>query len=306
MADIQRRRVLAAAGRLAAEEGVPGLTVGAILRVAGVSRRTFYELFADRDDCLLGALEDTLAQAAAAVLPAWRTPESWVARVRAAVLQLLWFLEDHRLSARLLVVQAPAGAPAVLARRAQVLAMLAQAVDEGRAESRAAAGLPASSAEGLVGGVLSILHTRLLAGEEPLSALAPQLTSMLVLPYLGAPAARRELGRSTPARDPSDRPGEDVLDPSALTDLPIRLTHRTVSVLAVIGACPGASNREVAAAAGVFDQGQISKLLRRLEGHDLIETRGGVPAMLGERNAWRLTPRGRAIVGLARGEVAVS
>lgn len=74
----------------------------------------------------------------------------------------------------------------------------------------------------------------------------------------------------------------------------MRLTYRTVRVLTAIASGPGASNREVAAAAGISDQGQISKLLARLHGRGLIENRGGEHSK-GEPNAWVLSPRGTEV-----------
>ena len=56
----------------------------------------------------------------------------------------------------------------------------------------------------------------------------------------------------------------------------------------------GSSNREVSEAAGVTDQGQISKLLVRLEHLGLIAN-GGEGHARGEPNAWRLTPKGRDV-----------
>ena len=62
-------------------------------------------------------------------------------------------------------------------------------------------------------------------------------------------------------------------------------------VLTAIGAGAGLSNRQIARDAGVDDQGQISKLLQRLEGLDLIHNTGAGLSR-GEANAWLLTPRG--------------
>jgi DNA-binding MarR family transcriptional regulator len=75
----------------------------------------------------------------------------------------------------------------------------------------------------------------------------------------------------------------------------MRLTYRTVRVLAAIAAHANASNRQVADASGVQDQGQISKLLARLEHLGLIENAGAGGPTRGEPNAWRLTPRGREV-----------
>jgi len=57
----------------------------------------------------------------------------------------------------------------------------------------------------------------------------------------------------------------------------MRLTDRTVRVLAAIAAIaaqPGLSNRQISQRAGITDQGQISKLLSRLAGLQLIENTG--------------------------------
>lgn len=71
----------------------------------------------------------------------------------------------------------------------------------------------------------------------------------------------------------------------------MRPTYRTMCVLAAIADQPGASNREVAAAAGIRDEGQASRLLKRLAGLGLIENTG--PGHLsGGPNAWVLTARG--------------
>jgi chromosome segregation and condensation protein ScpB len=65
-------------------------------------------------------------------------------------------------------------------------------------------------------------------------------------------------------------------------------------VLATIAAEPGINNREVGDIAGVNDQGQISKLLQRLQRNGLIANHQ-IERARGEPNAWTLTERGRAI-----------
>jgi DNA-binding MarR family transcriptional regulator len=80
-----------------------------------------------------------------------------------------------------------------------------------------------------------------------------------------------------------------------LRELDVRLTYRTGRVLTAVaelgGRGSGPSNREIADAAGISDEGQISKLLKRLEGLGLIENHGpGHPS--GMPNAWQLTAKG--------------
>jgi DNA-binding PadR family transcriptional regulator len=82
---------------------------------------------------------------------------------------------------------------------------------------------------------------------------------------------------------------------------PLRMTVRTHEVLTAITELSGAgsnpSNREVAQAAGVKDEGQISKLLARLEGHGLLKNTGGHPAA---GNAWQITKRGAELLSASR------
>jgi hypothetical protein len=80
----------------------------------------------------------------------------------------------------------------------------------------------------------------------------------------------------------------------------LRMTALTRDVLGVIaelgtqGLAP--SNREIARVAAVKDQGQISKLLTRLQSHGLLENTGGHPAA---GNAWRLTARGEELLAVS-------
>jgi len=80
-----------------------------------------------------------------------------------------------------------------------------------------------------------------------------------------------------------------------LADLQMRLTYRTIRVLGAISDSPGACNREVAARAGVGDQGQMSKLLGRIAEHGLVENRG-VGGTRRAGNAWHLTRRGAEVL----------
>jgi DNA-binding MarR family transcriptional regulator len=74
----------------------------------------------------------------------------------------------------------------------------------------------------------------------------------------------------------------------------MRLTYRTVRVLLAIAEHPGASNRRIADVSGVADQGQISKLLGRLQSLGLIRNDRAGP-FRGQPNIWSLTPRGEEI-----------
>jgi DNA-binding MarR family transcriptional regulator len=151
---------------------------------------------------------------------------------------------------------------------------------------------PRVIAEGIVGAVASVLHARLLdGGESSLLELIKPLTSIVVLPYLGTAIARRELARAQPTVKSAAATRHEG---DALLELPARLTYRTVRVLLAIAAAPGSSNREVGGAAGIYDQGQTSKLLRRLKRAGLIRNTRNANAR-GAPNVWTLTSQGRAV-----------
>src|ERR1022692_2220456 len=215
LAEIQRGRILAAMVEVSAERGAGNVTVAHVAERAGVSRRTFYELYADREACFLGAFDDAYARATRYVLDGYDPNAKWVDRVRVALTNLLGFLEAEPGAGKLLIVGSLGAGHSALERRRSGIAQIITIVDEGRHESKAGSELPPLTAEGIVGGVLSVLHARLVDDGGELSAGAPTwgvpkgrllaltgpLMSMIVLPYRGPAAARQELARPTPSRD---------------------------------------------------------------------------------------------------------
>src|ERR1022692_535543 len=102
--EIQRARILAAMVEECAQRGAGSVTVTHIVARAGVSRRTFYELFADREECFLGAFDAAYARAERHVLDAYDPRAKWVERIRSALVALLGFLDSEPASAQLLIV----------------------------------------------------------------------------------------------------------------------------------------------------------------------------------------------------------
>ena len=323
VADIQRARMIAAMIDVVSERGRANATVAHVVARSGVSRRTFYEVFDDFEDCFLAALDQSLAEISRYVLDVYDPAEKWRTRIRSALAGLLEFLDDEPAMGRLCVVETLGAGLRVHQRRLAVLDVVVAAVDEGRKQSRSADALPPLTSEGVVGGVLSVLHARLVPhavsdrgrtrvkgtrrvkgparpGERPDSMLelTGALMAMVVLPYLGPAAAAKEAVRVTPRRRSSPR----GVSGDPLRDLEMRLTYRTVRVLLAIAANPGTSNRQVGVAAGIDDQGQISKLLARLEKLGLAYN-NGVGQVRGAPNAWVLTKKGSEVEQLVAGQM---
>jgi AcrR family transcriptional regulator len=322
VSEVQRARMLSSAVEVVSEFGYGRMSVARVTGRARVSRRTFYDLFEDREDCFLAVFDDALRRVTGLVAGAYEGEQKavWAEKVRAGLTALLVFLDGEPGVCSLLVVDALAAGPRVLERRGRVLEGLGVAIQEGGARAqRGGRELSGLTGEGVVGAVFSVIHARVLTKSSgSLIELLSPLMGMIVLPYLGPAAARRELERSpAPVRSArvSTARGQEGSSPSSssfsslvggdpLVGLAMRITYRTLRVLSAIGEHPGGSNRGVGDLSGITDQGQTSKLLTRLEGLGLIENttmmgqdhRRGVHQRAGEPNAWSLTDLGKRVV----------
>jgi AcrR family transcriptional regulator len=297
--EIQRARMLHAMAELVSERGVANVSVAHIVERAGISRRTFYEVFTGREDCFLAAFDDAIERIARRVIPVYERPSKWRERIRASLIELLLFFDNDPCTGRLVVVETLGAGRLALERRGLVLAQVIEAVDEGRREAKGGVEPPPLTAEGVAGAVLSVIHGRMVERDrKPLVELVNPLMSIIVLPYLGLSAARREIERTVPKT--VAEPERVVGDP--LRDVEMRLTYRTVRVLMAVAANPGASNRIVGDTAGVGDQGQISKLLTRLSKLGLL-TNSGLGPGRGAPNAWTLTGKGAQVEQVLAGRL---
>ncbi|HYI81113.1 MAG TPA: TetR/AcrR family transcriptional regulator [Thermoleophilaceae bacterium] len=191
VASSQRERVLAAMRELVATHGYRDVSVAGVLRHAGVSRKTFYELYPGKEECFVAVYEDEMERLLAPVMQAFEGSEPWVDRLRTALGVLLGALAGDPSAARICFVEVLAAGPLALERRAQALAALDplfaphDGADERDAEG---ARTPRSRAvtAGSVGYLAEVLHREIAAGHvEDLPLLRAQLTDTLTLPFTG-------------------------------------------------------------------------------------------------------------------------
>jgi len=189
---IQRERLIVAMLNAAAELGYLETNVQDVIDRAGVSRPTFYEHFSNKEDCFLAAF-DTSAERLRKKIEsaAGRGGDVWRDRVRFALEALVRFASREPDTARTLVVEARAASEAAVRRRVDLLDHFARCL-----ETQARELLPenrvqtAVTASGIVGGVESLLYSRLCKYEyEELESLLPSLMYFVVLPYEGHEAA---------------------------------------------------------------------------------------------------------------------
>jgi DNA-binding IclR family transcriptional regulator len=248
------------------------------------SRELLQEYIEGLEACQLEAFDQALALATERASAAYASQDGWLDRVRAGLIALLEFFDNEPKLARYLIVHSAQAGAAVLARRRDVLDRLARLLDDERAPARGYP--PALTAQAVIGGALGVLHERL-SQTDPgiLAGLCGQLMSLIVLPFLGLRAARRELAR--PVR-PTPSHSNPSLTLQALRDPGGRLNHRAVSVLTLIAAEPGLNSRELASRNGAKDEGQMSRLLSRLERLGLVENTREAQRR-GDVKAWQLT-----------------
>jgi hypothetical protein len=261
----------------------------------------FHAEFTDAEECFLAAFDHGVQLIEAAATAPAATKRGWLSRVRAALEGVLRFLDSEPQWAQLLVLETPLMGVAALEHREHAFTAAAEQLDKASPRSETKALPRELLAELVVGGVFSVIHARMLEqrGEqraERLIELAPSLISMIALHYLGADAAKAELAR---ASEPNPRTRQPQPVPGGT-----RATYRTALVLRAIGAAPHCSNRDIAATAGLSDEGQTSRLLARLRRQGLIEN-VGLGAIRGEPNAWLLTLDGRRMAEVAMRDFAL-
>lgn len=186
LASTQRERLLAAAERSIAERGCAGTSIEAVVKSAGVSTITFYEHFEDKEACFVAAFDRAAEGARAALREALAGEEGWEAQARAGVAALLAAIEAEPERARLCLVEAQMGGPAL---RARYDAMLDEAVGwlrRGRRLADAPGELSDAVEEATVGGLAWLLRERLeLDGGSGVGDLRERITTIVLSPYLG-------------------------------------------------------------------------------------------------------------------------
>lgn len=193
---IQRERLIVAMLNAAAELGYLETNVQDVIDRAGVSRPTFYEHFSNKEDCFLAAFDSSAERLRKKVqAAAGKGGDVWRDRIRFALEALLRFASHEPDTARTMVVEARAASAAAVRRRVELMDDFARCL-----QTEAEVLLPgdrtqtAVTASGIVGGVESLLYSRLCKQEfGQLEALLPSLMYFVVLPYEGHEAANEAL-----------------------------------------------------------------------------------------------------------------
>jgi AcrR family transcriptional regulator len=210
VAQNQRERILAAVADVTSSASYAEMTVEDIIVTAGISRRTFYEHFKNKDDAFLAAYEEASTRLLAAVRAAYESRQGFAERMSAGIEAFLLLLAADPAFARMCIVEVMAAGPEAVARRNAAMGAFAGMIEENARERLAESPPSDLTAETVVGGIYDVVYTRIQRGElRELPALAPDLIQTALVHYLGPEAAPHPDAAATtqaPARAAPEAP----------------------------------------------------------------------------------------------------
>jgi AcrR family transcriptional regulator len=194
VAESQRERLLVAMADATAEKGYANVAVADVIERAGVSRRSFYEHFSNKEECFLAAYDAGVEGMLEEIALAEEGAAGLADGARAGTEIYLQILADNPAFARTFLIEVLGAGPEALARRDAVHARFAQRMAEAHAAmSDAVGGLPTPSPyifRAAVGAIHELVIDRLL--KEGAAALPALLEPILEveLRLLAAPPQR--------------------------------------------------------------------------------------------------------------------
>ena len=204
VAQKQSDRILAAVAEACSAKGYAEMSVEDIIAAAGVSRRTFYEHFKNKEHAFLAAYDAVVVQLFGRVNGAIEAAETIQDKIRAGLSAFLGFLASEPAFARMCIVDVLAAGSEAVARRDGAMRGFSQLILQNVRDEIGDDAPPALDviSETVVGGIYEVVYARVLRREfDELPRLLPDLVYALLLPFLGPRAARDEYQRLTAAAE---------------------------------------------------------------------------------------------------------
>jgi AcrR family transcriptional regulator len=199
VAQNHRERLTAGAIAAIAEHGFRDAGVTQISAAAGVSRRTFYDYFPDKEACYFdtyGLFEEHLLQI---VSEAGERARTWPAKVRAKVRALIDVLDANPNLVRFALLAPAAAGGEVVEQQRKFLRKLLTSLTDGVPDGRTYATPSDEELEALAGAVSSVFTARVAEEASQSEADAPQLVEMILVPIIGRRRAATEAEKARPA-----------------------------------------------------------------------------------------------------------
>jgi AcrR family transcriptional regulator len=191
----QRTRVFGAMIESVSVRGYEATSVAELCRLAGISKRTFYEQFENKEACYLAALDRVVGCARTRVHDAQGSRGEWGAEVRVGVEELVRGVVDQPRAAGLVLCALDGAGPGAEACGGRVRLELERMIAEGFERASYGVGLPAVLVKAIGFGVQRVLRWGLLEGGCEPDVLARELAgwvssfapgALAVLPAAGS------------------------------------------------------------------------------------------------------------------------
>ncbi len=183
----QSERILSAVAQAAAELGYAEMSVEAIIARAGVSRRTFYEHFRNKEDAFLAAYDAVVRQQARHIRRAYLKETTVRERLRAGIRAYMQFMASEPEFARMCIAEVLAAGPRAIARRNEAMRMFAEIIEDNIHELVPGCPRATLAAETIVGGIHEVVFNRILTDRiDELPGLADDLLATILMLDIGA------------------------------------------------------------------------------------------------------------------------
>jgi AcrR family transcriptional regulator len=174
----QRGRLLRAMTETIAEEGYSSTTVADVVRRAGVSRKTFYQHFAGKRECLLATYDAIVADYLAAAAGAYRTGSDPSQRAEAALRALFERASADPGAMRTVTIEIAGAGEEGIARREKLIGSCETFLRKSLALAPRPGTIANPILRAVVGGLVGVMCARAQSGEETdLSQLVDDLAS---------------------------------------------------------------------------------------------------------------------------------
>jgi AcrR family transcriptional regulator len=192
VAQNQRERMLLATAELVAERGYQKTTIELIAKTARVALVTFYEHFANKEECFLAAFDENVEAAQEVFAELLDTEQAWTDQIASGLEILLEMVVTEQARAKLCIVESQAAGGKALARYQAMLEGVAPTLREGRELNPRASRLPDGLEVAIAGGLAWLVHQRLVADQvDGLKELLPEMLQVTLTPYVGEVEAAR-------------------------------------------------------------------------------------------------------------------
>jgi AcrR family transcriptional regulator len=195
VAENQRERLISGIIEAVGEHGYAETTIADIVGAAGLSRKSFYVHYKNKEDCFVAAYEASFGYLRQEIKAVEGTKKEWGLWVRARIARLLELLAaEPEMASFFLIAPASVGDPVTMRHHEAMRELVGElAADAPRRRGRSE---PEGTREqALAGGISRLVVRKLDEGEAAkLGELLPALSELVLRPYLGAEEAVRIAG----------------------------------------------------------------------------------------------------------------